>query len=108
MADSSVDDTAMNRWLVCDIITDNEWVGSPQLLLFIQALGVFLLNLENRVIPRCSVFMVLHSKRLVKTNMSLSTFIKPSEKQFLDKFVTKYIHIFAQLLNVYQRKEGRR
>ncbi|KAL5791746.1 hypothetical protein ACOSP7_000340 [Xanthoceras sorbifolium] len=68
--------------------------------------GVFLLSLENRVIPRCLVFKVLQSKGLVKRNMSLGTFLKPSEKLFLDKFVTKHIHIVPQLLDIYQRKEG--
>ncbi|XP_031271490.1 transcription termination factor MTERF15, mitochondrial-like [Pistacia vera] len=67
---------------------------------------VFLLSLEKRVIPRCLVIKVLQSKGLLKKNLSPSTCVKPVEKLFLDRFVTKYLDQVPELMNIYQRKEG--
>lgn len=61
-------------------------------------------SLEKRVIPRCSVIKALQSKDLIKKDMHLSTYLHPTEKNFLDKFVTKYLKHAPQLLNVYQGK----
>ncbi|XP_031271556.1 transcription termination factor MTERF2, chloroplastic-like [Pistacia vera] len=67
---------------------------------------VFLMTLEKRIIPRCLVIKVLQSKGLVKKNLSLGPFLRPVEKLFLDRFVTKYLDQVPKLMNIYQRKEG--
>ncbi|XP_031271456.1 uncharacterized protein LOC116129866 [Pistacia vera] len=67
---------------------------------------VFLMSLEKRVIPRCLVIKVLQSKGLLKKKWSLSTCVRPVEKLFLDRFVTKYLDQVPELMNIYQRKEG--
>lgn len=59
-------------------------------------------NLENRIIPRCSVGKVLMMKGLVKKDMRLHTLLKYSEQKFLDRFVTKHQNEIPQLLNLYQ------
>ncbi|KAJ0097494.1 hypothetical protein Patl1_29119 [Pistacia atlantica] len=65
---------------------------------------VFLLSLEKRVIPRCLVIKVLQSKGLLKKNLSPSTCVKPVEKLFLDRFVTKYQEQVPQLFDIFQGK----
>ncbi|KAJ0079680.1 hypothetical protein Patl1_22555 [Pistacia atlantica] len=64
------------------------------------------MSLEKRVILRCLVSKVLQSKGLVKKNLSLSSCVKPAEKLFLDRFVTKCLDQVPELINIYQRKEG--
>ncbi|XP_031273766.1 transcription termination factor MTERF15, mitochondrial-like isoform X2 [Pistacia vera] len=67
---------------------------------------IFLMSLEKRVIPRCLVIKVLQSKGLVKKKLCLSSCVKPVEKLFLDRFVTKYLDQVPDLMNIYQKKEG--
>ncbi|XP_041016777.1 transcription termination factor MTERF15, mitochondrial-like [Juglans microcarpa x Juglans regia] len=65
---------------------------------------VLFFSLEKRIIPRCSVIQILIAKGLVKNDMSLSTFILPGEKCFLDKFVIKFQDGVPELRNVYWEK----
>jgi mTERF domain-containing protein len=62
------------------------------------------LSLEKRLIPRCSVVQILLAKDLVKNDLSLSTFLLPNEKYFLERFVIKFQDDVPQLLSVYQNK----
>ncbi|KAF8408733.1 hypothetical protein HHK36_004801 [Tetracentron sinense] len=64
--------------------------------------SLLLLSLEKRIIPRCSVIQVLLSKGLIGKDLSLSSVLKASEKDFLKKYVTKYLVEVPQLLEVYQ------
>ncbi|KAK1277827.1 hypothetical protein QJS04_geneDACA003678 [Acorus gramineus] len=59
------------------------------------------LSLEKRVIPRCSVLEVLLSKGLIEKDMKWSTALKLTEKQFLERFVTKYEEEAAELMRAY-------
>ncbi|KAK1319954.1 hypothetical protein QJS10_CPB04g00433 [Acorus calamus] len=59
------------------------------------------LNLGKRVIPRCSVLEVLLSKGLIEKDMKWSTALKLTEKQFLERFVTKYEEEAAELMRAY-------
>ncbi|KAK9912738.1 hypothetical protein M0R45_036584 [Rubus argutus] len=63
---------------------------------------VFSYTLEKRLIPRCSVCKVLLSKGLINQDFSLNYVLKFSEKQFLERFVTKFVDQVPQLLSVYQ------
>lgn len=52
---------------------------------------VFLLrSLERRVIPRCSVMEVLWSRGIISKVGKLSSMLMISDKEFLQKYVTKY------------------
>ena len=62
------------------------------------------LNFEKRVVPRCSVVKVLLLKGLVKKDMRSSTFLKLTERDFLDKYVIKHQDNVPQLLDLYQGK----
>ncbi|XP_050137704.1 transcription termination factor MTERF2, chloroplastic-like [Malus sylvestris] len=63
---------------------------------------VMSLSLEKRIIPRCKVVKVLRLKGLVNIeNLSLSTVFLPTEKKFLDRFVTSYLHQVPQIVSVY-------
>ncbi|KAK1318667.1 hypothetical protein QJS10_CPB04g00426 [Acorus calamus] len=59
------------------------------------------LNLEKRVIPRCLVLEVLLSKGLIEKDMKWSTALKITEKQFLDRFVSKNEEEAAELMRAY-------
>ena len=62
------------------------------------------LSLEKRLIPRCSVVQILLAKDLVKNDLSLSTFLLPNEKYFLERFVIKFQDDVPQLRDVYWGK----
>ncbi|GFZ19526.1 hypothetical protein Acr_28g0002310 [Actinidia rufa] len=66
--------------------------------------SVLLYSLKKRTIPRCSVIKILILEGLVETNMCVSTVLTMSNKDFLDKYVTKYEEDVPQLLNVFNGK----
>jgi mTERF domain-containing protein len=66
--------------------------------------SVITLSLENKIIPRCSVVQILLAKGLVKNNLVVGTFLRPTERIFLEKFVIRFRDDVPQLLNVYQGK----
>ncbi|XP_073299910.1 transcription termination factor MTERF8, chloroplastic-like [Primulina huaijiensis] len=68
--------------------------------------AVLLFNLENRIIPRCSVIQVLSSRGLISKEVKLSVSLLPSEARFLEKFVTKYEEEVPQLFDVYKGRIG--
>ncbi|XP_068344617.1 transcription termination factor MTERF6, chloroplastic/mitochondrial-like [Pyrus communis] len=65
---------------------------------------VLSLSLERRLIPRCSVVKVLLLKGLMNDNLNLGSVLKPTDKQFLEMFVNRYIGKVPRLLSVYQGK----
>jgi mTERF domain-containing protein len=65
---------------------------------------VIKLSLEKRIIPRWSVVQILLAKGLVKNNLALGTFLKPTERKFLEHFVIRFQDDVPELLNVYQCK----
>ncbi|XP_043714905.1 transcription termination factor MTERF15, mitochondrial-like [Telopea speciosissima] len=64
-----------------------------------QLLG---LSLEKRILPRCSVLRVLILKGLVKEDLKMGRLLKISEKNFLEKFVTKYEKEVPRLCDLYK------
>ncbi|KAL2485852.1 Mitochondrial transcription termination factor family protein [Abeliophyllum distichum] len=69
--------------------------------------SVIFYNLENRIIPRCSTVHFLFSRELIKKKeVKLSTVLVPTEKYFLEKFVTKYEKQVPKLYDFYQGKIG--
>ncbi|KAL2507726.1 Mitochondrial transcription termination factor family protein [Forsythia ovata] len=69
--------------------------------------SVLFYNLENRIIPRCSTVQFLFSTELIKKKeVKLSTVLVPTEKYFLEKFVTKYEKQVPKLHDFYLGKIG--
>jgi mTERF domain-containing protein len=66
--------------------------------------AVIKLSLEKRIIPRWSVVQILLAKGLIKNNLALGTFLLPTERKFLLKFVIRFRDDVPQLLNVYEGK----
>ncbi|XP_077249378.1 uncharacterized protein LOC143888874 [Tasmannia lanceolata] len=62
-----------------------------------------LLSLEKRIRPRCSVLQVLMSKDILKKDLKLSALLM-SEKEFMEKYVTKNKERVPEILSVYQGK----
>ena len=67
---------------------------------------VIFFSLEKRIIPRCSVIQILQAKGLVKYDLCPASFMLPSEKCFLVKYVIKFQDDIPQLLNIYQGKKN--
>ncbi|KAM1703178.1 hypothetical protein ACFX15_027885 [Malus domestica] len=65
---------------------------------------VLSLSLERRLIPRCSVVKVLLLKGWIDDNLNLGSVLKPTDKQFLEMFVNRYLGKVPRLLSVYQGK----
>ncbi|KAL3849785.1 hypothetical protein ACJIZ3_011667 [Penstemon smallii] len=65
---------------------------------------VLFFNLENRIIPRCSVIQVLESKGLIRKHLKLSSFLPHVEKEFLRKFVVPYEKEVPKLHDLYKGK----
>ncbi|KAM2968174.1 hypothetical protein FF1_028350 [Malus domestica] len=63
-------------------------------------------SLEKRIIPRFSVLKVLMLKGLMDENRNLGWVLCFTEKQFLERFVTRYRTEVPQLSSVYQGKAG--
>ncbi|KAM7518952.1 hypothetical protein LguiB_017914 [Lonicera macranthoides] len=66
--------------------------------------AVLFFNLEKRIIPRCRVIKVLILEGILKKDTSLGYFLKPSENEFLERFVRNYEDKVPELLNVYRGK----
>jgi mTERF domain-containing protein len=78
-------------------------IGSPSKHIVINA-AVIKLSLEKRIIPRWSVAQILLAKGLVKNNLALGTFLKQTERKFLEHFVIRFQDDAPELLNVYEGK----
>ena len=63
--------------------------------------NLFLLSLEKRIIPRCSVLQLLMSKDLFEWNNSLMRVFLMTEKTFLENFVTKYQHLVPEVVKAH-------
>ncbi|WJZ90719.1 hypothetical protein VitviT2T_009846 [Vitis vinifera] len=80
-------------------------MGSPPAAIARAPVALFF-NLERRIVPRCSVVKLLLLKGLVKKYLCLGTFLNPTERAFLDRFIIKYQEDVPQLLDVYNGKVG--
>ncbi|XP_077249374.1 transcription termination factor MTERF8, chloroplastic-like [Tasmannia lanceolata] len=67
----------------------------PHLLLF---------SLEKQIRPRCLVLQVLVAEGILKKDLNLSTAMRLSEMEFMEKYVTKNKERVPEILSVYQGK----
>ena len=58
-------------------------------------------SMEKRLIPRCVVRKMLMLKGLPVANKAFVSFMQPSEKDFLEKFVLPYEHAIPGLGQAY-------
>jgi mTERF domain-containing protein len=66
--------------------------------------SVLSFSLEKRIMPRFSVIQILQANGLVKNDLSSASFILPSERYFVEKYLIKFQDNVPELLNVYQGK----
>ncbi|XP_077249373.1 uncharacterized protein LOC143888869 [Tasmannia lanceolata] len=66
--------------------------------------NLFLFSLEKRIRPRCSVLQVLMSEDILKKDLKLYSELRLSEKEFVEKYVTKNKERLPELLSLYQGK----
>ncbi|KAG2676091.1 hypothetical protein I3760_12G035500, partial [Carya illinoinensis] len=61
-------------------------------------------SLEKRIIPRCSVLQVLMFKGLITEHTSIVSILKMVEKEFMEKFVSKYQNEVPDVVRAHQGK----
>ncbi|TKY45635.1 Mitochodrial transcription termination factor-related [Spatholobus suberectus] len=64
--------------------------------------GVLSPNLEKTIMPRCHVVKALKSRRLIKSDSCISSFILITEKMFLDRYVTRFQERVPVLMDIYR------
>jgi mTERF domain-containing protein len=72
--------------------------------LIIKCPGLVTYSLEKRLIPRSLVCQVLLSKGLVKKELKMSTFIRYSERTFVQKYIMPHKEEASELLKLYKEK----
>lgn len=63
-------------------------------------------NLEKTVMPRFAVVEILKSRGLIKRDSKISSFIKISEKMFLEKYVIRFLKNEPLLLDAYRGQKS--
>lgn len=66
--------------------------------------NLFLISLERRIIPRCSIMQVLMSKGLIKKNIDIVWVLNSNKEKFEKKFVTQFKLIAPEVMKAYQGK----
>ncbi|KAG6633315.1 hypothetical protein CIPAW_12G040400 [Carya illinoinensis] len=66
--------------------------------------NILWLSLEKRIIPRCSVLQLLMLKGLIKEDTSIVYILKMTEKEFMEKFVSKYQNEVPDVVKANQGK----
>ncbi|KAG7952055.1 hypothetical protein I3843_12G039800 [Carya illinoinensis] len=66
--------------------------------------NILWLSLEKRIIPRCSVLQLLMLKGLIKEDTSIVYILKMTEKEFMEKFVSKYQNEVPDVVKAHQGK----
>ncbi|PKU68870.1 uncharacterized protein LOC110115918 [Dendrobium catenatum] len=65
---------------------------------------VLSLSLENRIVPRYTVFNILTTRGLPNTKLSFPTLLLMSKSVFLEKCIDKYSDVVPELLEAYKVK----
>ncbi|XP_042494047.1 uncharacterized protein LOC122073521 isoform X1 [Macadamia integrifolia] len=68
--------------------------------------NLFLLSLERRIIPRCSVLQVLMSKGLIEKDLNLLSALNDNKKSFEKRFVTRYEGEAPEIIKAYEGEMG--
>ncbi|XP_042494986.1 uncharacterized protein LOC122074196 [Macadamia integrifolia] len=68
--------------------------------------NLFLLSLERRFIPRCSVLQVLMSKGLIKKDVNIASVLNSNTKCFEKRFVTRYEGEAPEVIKAYKGTRG--
>lgn len=101
---------AFKKYPPCLILSEEKIFKTMEF--FVQKMGlkpediatrptVMVFSLEKRIIPRCSVVQSLYSKGLLKKELIITSILHPTEKTFLEKYVTKFPKDVAWLLHLY-------
>ncbi|XP_042494051.1 uncharacterized protein LOC122073522 [Macadamia integrifolia] len=64
--------------------------------------NLFLLSLERRIIPRCSLLQVLMSKGLIENNLHIVCALNDNKKRFEKRFVTRYEGAAPEVIKAYK------
>jgi mTERF domain-containing protein len=64
--------------------------------------GMLMRSFERRIVPRCKVVKILKSRGLIKSGLFISSFIRVTEKEFLERYVTPFEEDLPLILDAYQ------
>ncbi|KAL3508069.1 hypothetical protein ACH5RR_033451 [Cinchona calisaya] len=105
--------TAFRRQPHCMVASESKIMGVMDILVHKMGFHIsdlaktsvlILLSLNRTIIPRCSVYEVLHSKGLLTKNLSLTKCLVCPERLFIKNFVQRYEEEAPELLKLYQEK----
>ncbi|XP_043723623.1 uncharacterized protein LOC122670721 isoform X2 [Telopea speciosissima] len=68
--------------------------------------NLFLISLERRIIPRCSVLQVLMSKGLIEKDVNVVSMLNDNKKRFEKRFVTRYEGEVPEVIKAYKGEMG--
>ncbi|XP_043724105.1 transcription termination factor MTERF5, chloroplastic-like [Telopea speciosissima] len=68
--------------------------------------NLFLLSLERRIIPRCSVLQVLMSKGVIKKDVHIVSVLNSNKQSFEKRFVTRYEGETPEVIKAYEGEMG--
>ncbi|GMN58729.1 hypothetical protein TIFTF001_027823 [Ficus carica] len=66
--------------------------------------SILLYSLEKRIIPRTSVMQLLRSKGVVKDDIRIIPYLRMTEKNFVQKIVSKYQKKLPDVVKAHQGK----
>ncbi|XP_043724211.1 uncharacterized protein LOC122671174 [Telopea speciosissima] len=72
----------------------------------VRSPSLFLLSLEKRIIPRCSVLQVLMSKGLIEKDVNIFSALICNKQSFEKRFVTRYEGEAPELIKAYEGELG--
>ncbi|KAK2441507.1 hypothetical protein P8452_20268 [Trifolium repens] len=64
--------------------------------------GMLMRSFERRIVPRCKVVKILKSRGLIKSGLFISSFIRVTEKEFLERYVTPFEEDLPLILDAYK------
>ncbi|KAJ4961070.1 hypothetical protein NE237_020980 [Protea cynaroides] len=70
--------------------------------------NLFLLSLERRIIPRCSVLQLLMSKGLVGKDVNILTVLNSSKQSFEKRYVIRYEEEASEVIKAYEGEMGKK
>jgi mTERF domain-containing protein len=64
--------------------------------------GILMRSFERIIVPRCEVVKILKSRGFINSGLFISSFIRVTEKEFLERYVTPFEEDLPLILDAYK------
>jgi mTERF domain-containing protein len=68
--------------------------------------GILMRSFERIIVPRCEVVKILKSRGLIKSDLFISSFIRVTEKEFMERYVTPFEKDLPLILDAYKAQKS--